>query len=70
MRLADVDVLKECIISPRCNGKSLLMSLIDSIPTVDAIPIEWLKRKMNEHKLDGFAWIFEAVIDEWRREHD
>lgn len=38
-RLIDADVLKGCIISPRCNGKSLLMSLIDSIPTIDAVPV-------------------------------
>lgn len=38
-RYIDADKLKECIIPSRCNGKSLLMSLIDSMPTIDAEPV-------------------------------
>ena len=47
------------------------ISDIRNEPTVDAVPIEWLIRERNKHRNDGFAWIFEAVMDEWRREeHD
>ena len=45
-----------------------MMSSIAQTPTADAIPIEWLKHKRDEHCNDGFAWIYEAVIDEWRKE--
>ena len=38
-------------------------------PTIDAIPIEWLIRMRNKHNNDGFAWIYEAVMDDWREEH-
>ncbi|MBR2752841.1 MAG: hypothetical protein IKE02_03885 [Lachnospiraceae bacterium] len=43
---------------------------ISEQPTVDAVPIDWLICKRNEHNNDGFAWIFEAVIEDWRREHE
>ena len=39
-----------------------------NVSPVDAIPIEWLKHKRDEHCNDGFAWIYEAVIDEWGKE--
>ena len=39
-------------------------------PTIDAVPINWLIRMRNKHKNDGFAWIYEAVIEDWRKEHD
>ena len=68
-RLIDAEVLKERIITPRANGKDLITELIDSMPTVDAIPIEWLIRMRNKHNNDGFAWIYEAVMDDWREEH-
>ncbi len=38
-------------------------------PTIEAIPIKWIIRNRNKHNNDGFAWIFEAVLDDWRREH-
>ena len=42
---------------------------VRNAPTIDAIPIEWLIRMRNEHNNDGFAWIYEAVMDDWRKEH-
>lgn len=69
IRLIDAEALKEHIITPRANGKDLITELIDSMPTIYAIPIEWLIRMRNKHNNDGFAWIYEAVMDDWREEH-
>lgn len=44
--------------------------IIDEAPTIEAIPIKWIIRNRNKHNNDGFAWIFEAVLDDWRKEHD
>lgn len=60
MRLIDLDALPY--------GRVEWEDIIDA-PTVDAVPIDWLICKRNEHNNDGFAWIFEAVIDDWRREN-
>lgn len=49
---------------------SYVCEQIDEQPTVDAIPVEWLTAKISEHNSDGFAWMFEAVRDVWRKEHE
>ena len=46
-----------------------LQEALNKVPTVDAVPIEWLIRMRNKHNNDGFAWIYEAVMDDWREEH-
>ena len=45
-RLIDAEALKERIITPRANGKSLITELIDSMPTIDAEPVrhgKWIE---------------------------
>lgn len=42
-RLIDAEALKERIITPRANGKDLITELIDSMPTVDAVPVIWCR---------------------------
>lgn len=54
--------------SIRC-GIRLARNIVEDEPTIDAIPIEWLIRMRNKHNNDGFAWIYEAVMDDWREEH-
>lgn len=39
MRLIDAEALKKHIITPRANGKDLITELIDSMPTIDAMPV-------------------------------
>lgn len=77
-RLIDADalitaVLKKAIDYAVVFGDSemhrLLVQVIAHQPTIDAIPIEWLIRMRNKHNNDGFAWIYEAVMDDWREEH-
>lgn len=49
-----------------------LQEILDDVkesPVVDAVPIEWLICKRNEHNNDGFAWIYEAVMEDWRRDN-
>lgn len=36
--------------------------------TVDAVPVEWLRQKQNEHTNDGFEWIYDEIINEWERD--
>jgi hypothetical protein len=50
--------------------RTLFDQIVDAQPTIDAIPIEWLIRMRNKHNNDGFAWIYEAVMDDWREEHE
>ena len=71
-RLIDADALTEWLeVLPNSTYKDTVMNVLIDMPTVEAIPIEWLKCKRNEHNNDGFAWVFEAVMDDWRREeHD
>jgi hypothetical protein len=63
-----VDAFENC---RNCNllDEFQVREIIDSEPTIDAIPIEWLIRMRNKHNNDGFAWIYEAVMDDWREEH-
>ena len=75
-RYIDADALKEYIDAQKgrpfigCTIGEALKIMTDEQPTVDAVPIEWLKCKRNEHNNDGFAWVFEAVMDDWRNEKD
>ena len=73
-RLIDADALLEKISSDELTEyvfkKHGVQKIIVDAPTVESIPIEWLKRKKCEHNNDGFAWIFEAVMDDWRKENE
>lgn len=48
--------------------------LIDYFPVSEAcnpkasIPVEWLRQKQNEHANDGFEWIYDEIINEWKKE--
>ena len=43
--------------------------VLDEQPTVDAIPVQWLRKKQDEHSNDGFEWLFEEIINEWEQEN-
>ena len=50
------------------------IALIDYFPVSqacnpkNAVPIEWLRQKQNEHTNDGFEWIYDEIINEWEKE--
>lgn len=73
-RLIDADALLKRISSDELTeyvfGRHGVQKMIVEAPTVESIPIEWLKCKKSEHNNDGFAWIFEAVMDDWRKENE
>lgn len=48
--------------------KEKVSDVIDNMEPIDAIPVEWLKCKRYEHNNDGFGWIYDAVMDDWRKE--
>lgn len=71
MRLIDADKLKKHYSWWEDDKRQRLFdSIVDEQPTVNAVPIDWLICKRNEHNNDGFAWIYEAVMEDWRREHE
>lgn len=74
MRLIDANALLKRISSDELTEyvfeKHGVQKMIVEAPTVESIPIEWLMRQKNKHNNDGFAWIFEAVMDDWRKENE
>ena len=45
---------------------------IDNAPKIDAIPIKWLEKKIDEYLDDGYntsGTALRYIIDEWRREN-
>ena len=72
-RLIDVDALNleyEVDMADDWKTAHEIANIVKYAPTIEAIPIEWIICKRNEHNNDGFAWIFEAVLDDWRREQN
>ena len=71
-RLIDADALIEAMTKfSNATGEDMTHGIFYAhiASTIDAIPIEWIIRQRNKHNNDGFAWIFEAVLDDWRSEH-
>ena len=72
MRLIDADALKESVrkkfkaLPDRCE----INELVNAAPTIDAIPVEWLKGLMlsteDDFDKDEFAWI----MREWQKEQE
>lgn len=63
MRLIDADKL----LKGKDDHEMISTHIIWNAPTVEAIPIEWLKEQAEdttyEHRVDG-------LIERWRREHE
>lgn len=82
MRLIDVD--KIIITRQEYVGaltlKERLRRLLESQPTVEAIPIEWIKSKKIEYEhdrydyvrgcFDGFNDCIDYLINEWEKENE
>jgi hypothetical protein len=51
-------------------------SLIDSVPTAKAIPIEWMRKELVEMMYDGERvtekdrYILNKLIDRWEKQND
>lgn len=84
MRLIDADALKEeiefhptsvsvCMTVEQALGetnfKMRCLEDIDSAPTIDAIPVEWLRQKMQKPLMTS-ANPFDYVLCEWQNEQE
>lgn len=73
MRLIDTDTLDVLtIIGGRMNGKMEFVKAINEIiqnaPTVDAIPVEWIRKYTKENRLyqsDDFDLYIDDMIADW-----
>lgn len=77
-RLIDADELKRAFIGNRYGTKAIEY-VIDNVPTVNAIPIEWIEEWQNRHELkydsyftmrDGKPkYAIECMIEDWEKEN-
>lgn len=51
-------------------GLSIAKDILDRMPIVEAIPIEWLECKLHEHAFDELWWMIDGVIKEWEKEQE
>lgn len=72
MRLIDADALKEKkVYSHERHEKIVPVAEIDWLPTVDAIPVEWLREWQDEVGTLNEWWpIIERIITVWREEQE
>ena len=42
---------------------------VDSMPTIKAIPIEWIKKQAFEHPHLNRNLFYRMIIDEWEKEY-
>ena len=54
------------------DGISFMIAKIDKQPTIDAIPVEWLREKMIDHPelLYSVTDGIQAVLDIWNEEQE
>ena len=70
MRLIDADKLRMWFESHSVWDEfpvGYIMGLIDEQPTVDAIPVEWI-RKYTKDCDDRFAWDVFYMVQDWQKE--
>ena len=79
MRLIDVEKLKEykadCCVSLtewQQGWNDAIDTIIDEVPEVEAIPVEWLKQWEEKHKNDPCYCMFvsEEILADWEKEND
>lgn len=76
MKLVNVEDLK-VLVAVESKGEirygKLVTDLFDDIPTVKAIPIEWIEKKAQEFLISrNFRWAtdFQEVVDMWKVENN
>ena len=81
MRLIKADEVKKAFIGNRYGTKAIEY-IIDNVPTVKAIPVEWIKKQKVDFQnedypfnycrgfQDGFNDCIDYLIDEWKEENE
>lgn len=72
MRPIDADALLKAICSYPYGYRGMIKSEIENQPTVDAIPIEYIREHMNgfyDHGYNEFGSALEALIMDWEEEN-
>ena len=64
MRLIDADKLKQEL---KVNGLGYQYYMLDNAPTVKAIPIEFIERKLAEHWYVDYD--VRELLDDWEKEN-
>ena len=71
MRLIDADALKEKkAYSHERHEKIVPVAEIDWSPTIDAIPVEWLKQYAPEKWATYMQVAVEIIIEAWQKEQE
>ena len=65
MRLIDADKLKQEL---KVNGLGYQYYMLDNAPTVKAIPIEFIERKLAEHWYVDYD--VRELLEDWEKEHE
>lgn len=69
MRIIDADALKEAMYQN--GGCGICYMYVDDAPTIDAIPVEWLREWQDEVGTINEWWpIIERIITVWREEQE
>lgn len=82
MRLVDADALPSALFQKHVHDKEELepmlyfedaVKVVEDAPTIDAIPVEWLKKKREHCKSTWDIDFYEAVqlvLCEWQKEQE
>ena len=71
MRLIDADKLIASLKPKESVWVGLVLAqLVTNVPTIEAIPIEWIKRKAFENPSLSRNLFYRLIIDEWEKEND
>ena len=71
-RLIDAEEVKAKMRCPNCHSKcfgcnvDVCCELIDSVPTIEAIPVEWIKKWIFEHPY--FCVTGSTLLGDWQKE--
>ena len=76
MRLIDADAIEHCLVIGGIRNGKVIMSefirmAIQSAPTVDAIPVQWIKEYMENNQSDfGTQYmLLTRMINTWEKEN-
>ena len=70
-RIIEADEVKKAFIGNRYGTKAIEY-VIDNVPTVEAIPIEWIRKYTNHRTVEfGDMWVFiNCMINDWEKENE
>jgi hypothetical protein len=74
MRLIDVDALPKAVEYDYGTGEMKILYydawVIAHAPTVDAIPVEFIEKRMKELGDYEESWNLRGLIEDWRKENE